>query len=167
MSTQQNVQRTLNERKTCMKRTLETCFKRMDRAPYRHTFSVLVLKKFCIILAFWKKGTLNAWSWWYDKHAFYYPLKSLIHVFIHFTSLGSNEFFSKRTFHTRSGKRAFQNAILRTLRDVGNTHVNEHTLKCHKNEYSFGLDLLNCHAKFRGDTTSRSREKDVWIGYFW
>ena len=28
-------------------------------------------------------------------------------------------------------------------------------------EYVIGLDLLNCHAKFRGDTMSRSRENDV------
>ena len=43
-------------------------------------------------------------------------------------------------------------------------------LKCYKNEHSLkyviGLDLLNCHAKFRGDTISRSRENDVWSCYF-
>ena len=28
-------------------------------------------------------------------------------------------------------------------------------------QYVIGLDLLNCHANFRGDTISRSRENDV------
>ena len=28
-------------------------------------------------------------------------------------------------------------------------------------KYAIGLDLLNCHAKFRGDTISRSRDNDV------
>ena len=28
-------------------------------------------------------------------------------------------------------------------------------------KYVIGLDLLNCHAKFRSDTISRSRENDV------
>ena len=36
-------------------------------------------------------------------------------------------------------------------------------LKCYKNvlKYVIGLDLLNCNAKFRGDTISRSRENGV------
>ena len=34
-------------------------------------------------------------------------------------------------------------------------------------KYVIGLDLLNCHAKFPGDTISRSRENDVWSCYFW
>ena len=34
-------------------------------------------------------------------------------------------------------------------------------------KYVIRLDLLNCHAKFRGDTISRSRENGVWICYFW
>ena len=33
-------------------------------------------------------------------------------------------------------------------------------------KYVIGLDLLNCHAKFRGDTISRSWENDVWSCYF-
>ena len=37
--------------------------------------------------------------------------------------------------------------------------------------YVIGLDLLHCHAKFRGDTNSRSRENNVnfkvaIFGYF-
>ena len=34
-------------------------------------------------------------------------------------------------------------------------------------KYIIGLDLLNCHAKFRGDTISCFRENDVWSCYFW
>ena len=32
---------------------------------------------------------------------------------------------------------------------------------------NIGLDILNCHAKFRGDTISRSQENDVTsvLGY--
>ena len=33
-------------------------------------------------------------------------------------------------------------------------------------KYVIGRDLLNCHAKFRGDTISRSQGNDVWSGYF-
>ena len=33
-------------------------------------------------------------------------------------------------------------------------------------KYVIGLDLLNCHAKFRGDTISRSRKNDVWSCFF-
>ena len=34
-------------------------------------------------------------------------------------------------------------------------------------KYVIGLDLLNCHAKFHGDTSSQSRVNDVRSCYFW
>ena len=34
-------------------------------------------------------------------------------------------------------------------------------------KYVIGLDFLYCHAKFRGDTISCSRENDIWSCYFW
>ena len=34
-------------------------------------------------------------------------------------------------------------------------------------KYVIGLDLLNCHAKFCGNTISCPPENDVWSCYFW
>ena len=64
----------------------------------------------------------HAFNAWYEKHAFYNPLKSpMLTYFTH----ALRYFFSKRTFNTRSGKRMlYKRPILRTLLDVRKTCVN-------------------------------------------
>ena len=79
----------------------------------------------------------HAFNAWYEKHAFYHPLSSLM---LTYYNPCIKWFLSKRTFNARSGKRMFYKMhVLRTLLDVRITRtcVNERTLNVRYSIYTF------------------------------
>ena len=81
-----------------------------------------------------KEMQFNAW---YEKHAFYHPLKSLMLTYYNpYIKIG----FLKRTFFARSGKRMFNKThVLRMLLHVRKTCVNERTLNMRYSIYMFTM----------------------------
>ena len=80
-----------------------------------------------------EKYALNAW---YEKRAFYHPLKSL--MLTNYNPRIEIVFSSKRTFNARSGKRMFYKLhVSYTLLDVRKTCVNERTLNMCYSIYTF------------------------------
>ena len=60
------------------------------------------------------------------------------------------DFFSKRTFNARSGKRMFyKTPILRTLVDVRKTCVNERTLNMRYSIFTFTMRLTYVYNAFK------------------
>ena len=79
----------------------------------------------------------HAFNAWYEKHAFYHPLKSLM---LTYNNQCIKQFFSKLTFNARSGKRMFyKTPVLHMLLDVRKTCVNKRTSNMRYSIYRFTM----------------------------
>ena len=85
-----------------------------------------------------EKHTFNAW---YEKHAFFHALKSLMLTYYNpYITHALKWFFSKHTFNARSGKRMFfKTPVLRMLPDVRKMCFGEPTLNMSFSIYTFTM----------------------------